>query len=151
MPLFGRTTGHYDKIKEISCHDCFRENSLQRPAAAPTRRVYLQLCPPDGMELLFISSEDGRSRYYFESDMQEFDRKAASDTYSLTVYPQPNGDGEVSLLHLKRAATDRFFLFRMTKPGVTLTGEMCLWEDEPPIGTGLPMLFDFLDEVRISK
>ena len=35
--------------------------------------------------------------------------------------------------------------------GVTLTGEMCLWEDEPPIGTGLPMLFDFLDEVRISK
>ena len=30
--LFGRTTGHYDKIKEISCHDCFRENSLQRPA-----------------------------------------------------------------------------------------------------------------------
>ena len=36
------------------------------------------------MELLFISSEDGRSRYYFESDMQEFDRKAASDTYSRT-------------------------------------------------------------------
>ena len=63
------------------------------------------------MELLFISSEDGRSRYYFESDMQEFDRKAASDTYSLTVYPQPNGDGEVSLLHRKRAATDRFFPF----------------------------------------
>ena len=89
--------------------------------------------------------------YYFESDMQEFDRKAASDTHILTVYPQPNGDGEVSLLHLKRAATDRFFLFRMTKPGVTLTGEMCLWEDEPPIGTGLPMLFDFLDEVRILK
>ena len=105
----------------------------------------------DGMELLFISREDGRSRYYFESDMPEFDRKAASDTHSLTVYPQPNGDGEVSLLHRKRAATDRFFLFRMTKPGVTLTGEMCLWEDEPPIGTGLPMLFDFLDEVRISK
>ena len=83
--------------------------------------------------------------------MHEFDRKAASDTHILTVYPQPNGDGEVSLLHLKRAATDRFFLFRMTKPGVTLTGEMCLWEDETPIGTGLPMLFDFLDEVRISK
>ena len=62
------------------------------------------------------------------------------------------GDGEVSLLHRKRAATDRFFLFRMTKPGgVTLTGEMCLWEDETPIGTGLPMLFDFLNEVRISK
>ena len=105
----------------------------------------------DGMELLFISREDGRSRYYFESDMPEFDRKAASDTHILTVYPRPNGDGEMSLLHLKRAATDRFFLFRMTKPGVTLTGEMCLWEDEPPIGTGLPMLFDFLDEVRISK
>ena len=103
------------------------------------------------MELLFISSEDGRSRYYFESDMQEFDRKAASDTHILTVYPRPNGDGEVSLLHLNRAATDRFFLFRMTKPGITLTGEMCLWEDETPIGTGLPMLFDFLDEVRISK
>ena len=39
------------------------------------------------------------------------------------MYPRPNGDGEVSLLHLKRAATDRFFLFRMTKPGVTLTDE----------------------------
>lgn len=39
----------------------------------------------------------------------------------------------------------------MTKLGATLTGEMCLWEDETPIGTGLPMLFDFLDEVRISK
>lgn len=39
----------------------------------------------------------------------------------------------------------------MTKPGVTLTGEMFLWEDETPVGTGLPMLFDFLDEVRISK
>ena len=77
--------------------------------------------------------------------------KAASDAYRLTVYPRPNGDGEVSLLHWKRAATDRFFLFRMTKPGVTLTGEMCLWEDETPIGTGLPMLFDFLDEVRILK
>ena len=105
----------------------------------------------DGMELLFIAREDGHSRYYFESDMQEFDYKAASDAYSLTVYPRPNGDGEVSLLHLKRAATDRFFLFRMTKPGVTLTGEMCLWEDETPIGTGLPMLFDFLDEVRIQN
>lgn len=103
----------------------------------------------DGMELLFIFREDGHSRYYFESDMQEFDHKAASDAYRLTVYPRPNGDGEVSLLHLKRAATDRFFLFRMTKPGVTLTGEMCLWEDETPIGTGLPMLFDFLNEVKI--
>ena len=67
------------------------------------------------------------------------------------MYPRPNGDGEVSLLHRKCAATDRFFLFRMTKPGVTLTGEMCLWEDETPIGTGLPMLFDFLNEVRILK
>lgn len=28
----------------------------------------------------------------------------------------------------------------MTKPGVTLTGEMCLREDETPVGTGLPML-----------
>ena len=26
-----------------------------------------------------------------------------------------------------------------------------MWEDETPIGTGLPMLFDFLDEVRILK
>lgn len=120
----------------------------------PLQEGYTYSCDrrtTDGMELLFISREDGRSRYYFESDMQEFDRKAASDTHSLTVYPQPNGDGKVSPLHLKRAATDRFFLFRMTKPGVTLTGEMCLWEDETPIGTGLPMLFDFLDEVRISK
>lgn len=62
----------------------------------------------DGMELLFIFREDGRSRYYFESDMQEFDRKAASDTHILTVYPQPNGDEKVSLLHLKCAATERF-------------------------------------------
>lgn len=94
----------------------------------------------DGMELLFIFREDGHSRYYFESEMEEFDRKAASDTHTLTVYPRPDGDGEVSLLHRKRAATERFFFFRLTKPGVTLTGEMCLWEDESPIGTGLPML-----------
>ena len=120
----------------------------------PIQEGYTYSCDrrtTDGMELLFISCEDGHSRYYFESDMQEFDHKAASDAYRLTVYPRPNGDGEVSLLHWKRAATDRFFLFRMTKPGVTLTGEMCLWEDETPIGTGLPMLFDFLDEVRILK
>ena len=52
-------------------------------------------CATDGMELLFIFREDGRSRYYFESDMQEFDRKAASDTHILSVYPQPNGDGKV--------------------------------------------------------
>ena len=84
-------------------------------------------CTTDGMELLFVFRENGHSRYYFESDMQGFDRKAASDSHILTVYPQPNGDGEVSLLHLKRAATDRFFLFRMTKPCVTLTGEMWLW------------------------
>ena len=31
----------------------------------------------------------------------------------------------------RRTTTDRFFLFRMTKPCVTLTGEMCLWEDAP--------------------
>ena len=120
----------------------------------PLQEEYTYSCDrrtTDGMELLFIFREDGRSRYYFESDMQEFDRKAASNAYSLTVYPRPDGDGEVSLLYRKRAATDRFFLFRVTKPGVTLTGEMCLWEDETLIGTGLPMLFDFLDEVRISK
>lgn len=51
----------------------------------------------------------------------------------------------------RRTTTDRFFLFRMTKPGVTLTGEMSLWDDETQIGTGLPMLFDFMDEVRILK
>ena len=51
----------------------------------------------------------------------------------------------------RRTTTDRFFLFHMTKPGVTLTGEMSLWEDETQIGTGLPMLFDFMDEVRILK
>ena len=51
----------------------------------------------------------------------------------------------------RRTTTDRFFLFRMTKPGVTLTGEMSLWEDETQNGTGLPMLFDFMDEVRILK
>ena len=51
----------------------------------------------------------------------------------------------------RRTTTDRFFLFRMTKPGVTLTGEMSLWEDETQIGTSLPMLFDFMDEVRILK
>ena len=39
----------------------------------------------------------------------------------------------------------------MTKPGIMLTGEMCLWKDETPIGTGLPMIFDFPDEVRILK
>ena len=103
----------------------------------------------DGMELLFIFREDGHSRYYFESEMEEFDRKAASDTHTLTVYPRPDGDGEVSLLHRKRAATDRFFFFRLTKPGVTLTGEMCLWEDETRRSFCLPMLFDFLNEVKI--
>ena len=118
----------------------------------PLQEGYTYSCDrrtTDGMELLFIFREDGHSRYYFESDMEEFDRKAASDSHILTVYPRPDGDGEVSLLHRKRAATDRFFLFRLAKPGVTLTSEMCLWEDETPIGTGLPMLFDFLDEVRI--
>ena len=64
----------------------------------PLQEGYTYSCDrrtTDGMELLFISREDGRSRYYFESDMQEFDRKAASDTHSLTVYPQPNGDGDL--------------------------------------------------------
>ena len=77
----------------------------------PLQKGYTYSCDrrtTDGMELLFIFREDGRSRYYFESDMQELDRKAASDTQILTVYPQPNGDGKVSLLHLKRAATERF-------------------------------------------
>ena len=31
----------------------------------------------------------------------------------------------------RRTTTDRFFLFRMTKPGVTLTGEMSLWRTKP--------------------
>ena len=109
MPLFGRTTGHYDKIKEISCHDCFRRIPFSG-LLLPLQEGYTYSCDrrtTDGMELLFIFREDGRSRYYFESDMQEFDRKAASDTHILTVHPQPNGD-EVSLLHLKRAATERF-------------------------------------------
>ena len=48
-------------------------------------------CTTDGMELLFVFRENGHSRYYFESDMQGFDRKAASDSHILTVYPQPNG------------------------------------------------------------
>lgn len=77
----------------------------------PLQEGYTYSCDrrtTDGMELLFIFREDGRSRYYFESDMKELDRKAASDTHILTVYPQPNGDGKVSLLHLKCAATDRF-------------------------------------------
>ena len=43
----------------------------------PLQEGYTYSCDrrtTDGMELLFISREDGRSRYYFESDMQEFDR-----------------------------------------------------------------------------
>lgn len=52
-------------------------------------------CTTDGMELLFVFRENGHSRYYFESDMQGFDRKAASDSHILTVYPQPNGDGDL--------------------------------------------------------
>ena len=64
------------------------------------------------------------------------------------MYPQPNGDGEVSLLHLKRAATDRFSydkaLRHADRRDVSVGGR-------PPIGTVLPMLFDFLDEVRILK
>ena len=64
----------------------------------PLQEGYTYSCDrrtTDGMELLFIFREDGRSRYYFESDMQEFDRKAASDTHILTMYPQPNGDGNL--------------------------------------------------------
>ena len=75
----------------------------------PLQKGYTYSCDrrtTDGMELLFIFREDGRSRYYFESDMQEFDRKAASGTHILTVYPRPNGDGKVSLLHRKRAAAE---------------------------------------------
>ena len=63
-------------------------------------------CTTDGMELLFVFRENGHSRYYFESDMQGFDRKAASDSHILTVYPRPIGDREVSLLHRKRAAAE---------------------------------------------
>lgn len=102
------------------------------------------------MELLFISREDGRSRYYFESDMQEFDRKAASDSHTLTVYPRPNGDGEVSLLHLKRAATDRFFLFRMTKPGVTLTGKTLSIDFEAEALTDCEYSYDMLTTDEFS-
>lgn len=103
-----------------------------------------------GVELLFISREDGRSRYYFESDMQEFDRKAASDSHTLTVYPRPNGDGEVSLLHLKRAATDRFFLFRMTKPGVTLTGKTLSIDFEAEALTDCDFSYDMLTTDEFS-
>ena len=38
----------------------------------PLQEGYTYSCDrrtTDGMELLFISREDGRSRYYFESDM----------------------------------------------------------------------------------
>ena len=52
----------------------------------PLQEGYTYSCgrrTTDGMELLFISREDGRSRYYFESDMQEFDRKAASDSLNI--------------------------------------------------------------------
>lgn len=57
MPLFGRTTGHYDKKKEISCHDCFRDGLL-----LPLQEGYTYSCDrrtTDGMELLFIFREDG--------------------------------------------------------------------------------------------
>ena len=40
----------------------------------PLQEGYTYSCDrrtTDGMELLFIFREDGRSRYYFESDMQE--------------------------------------------------------------------------------
>ena len=59
--------------------------------------------------------------------MKELDQKAADSAYRLTVYPPPDGgEGQVPLLHWKRSDTDRFSLFRMTGPGVTLTGEMSL-------------------------
>lgn len=119
----------------------------------PLQKGYSYSCDrrtTDGMELLFISREDGRSRYYFESDMQEFDRKAASDSHTLTVYPRPNGDGEVSLLHLKRAATDRFFLFRMTKPGVTLTGKTLSIDFEAEALTDCEYSYDMLTTDEFS-
>lgn len=56
----------------------------------PLQEGYTYSCDrrtTDGMELLFIFREDGHSRYYFESEMEEFDRKAASDSHTLTVYP----------------------------------------------------------------
>ena len=62
-------------------------------------------CTTDGMELLFVFRENGHSRYYFESDMQGFDRKAASDSHIPAVHPQLNGDGEVPLLRWRCAAT----------------------------------------------
>ncbi len=65
MPLFGRTTGHYDKIKEISCHDCFGKYPFSN-LLLPLQKGYTYSCD-------------------------------------------------------RRTTTDRFFLFRMTKPGVTLT------------------------------
>lgn len=40
----------------------------------PLQEGYTYSCDrrtTDGMELLFIFREDGRSRYYFESEMQE--------------------------------------------------------------------------------
>ena len=48
----------------------------------PLQKGYSYSCDrhtTDGMELLFISREDGRSRYYFESDMQESDRVSPAE------------------------------------------------------------------------
>lgn len=78
----------------------------------PLQEGYTYSCDrrtTDGMELLFIFREDGHSRYYFESDMQEYDRKAASDAYSLTVYPRPNGDGEGVLAPLEALRYGQIF------------------------------------------
>ena len=50
----------------------------------PLQEGYTYSCDrrtTDGMELLFVFREDGHSRYYFESDMEEFERKAASDSH----------------------------------------------------------------------
>ena len=56
----------------------------------------------------------------------------------------------MSLLHLKRAATDRFFLFSHDQARRHATGEMCLWEDETPIGTNLSEIY-VVSQQAISK
>lgn len=84
MPLFGRTTGHYDKIKKISCHDCLERIPFSG-LLLPLQEGHTYSCDrrtTDGMELLFVFREDGHSRYYFESDMQGFDgRRQATATF----------------------------------------------------------------------
>lgn len=105
----------------------------------------------DGMELLFIFREDGHSRYYFESDMQEFDRKAASDTHSLTVYP-PAERGRRGVPALFEACRHgQIFPFPYDQARRHADRRDVSVGGRNPVGTGLPMLFDFLDEVRILK